>query len=136
MNKLVPSVSRPMIFGSIYPPCWTQNVISSYLQTLLGVQDTTESYRTANPRQFICAIVLALSYDAFSNRGLSKFTAMIILHFDLQPQFKYMNYFIYTSHPRQLCCWRRYSGVLGCSSRVFERLDPVCRACRVGGQRC
>ena len=22
---------------------------------------------------------------------------MIILHFDLQPQFKYMNYFIYTS---------------------------------------
>ena len=25
-------------------------------------------------------------------------TAMIILHFDLQPQFKYMNYFIYTSH--------------------------------------
>ena len=27
-----------------------------------------------------------------------KFTAMIILHFDLQPQFKYMNYFMYTSH--------------------------------------
>ena len=26
------------------------------------------------------------------------FTAMIILHFDLNPQFKYMNYFIYTSH--------------------------------------
>ena len=23
---------------------------------------------------------------------------MIILHFDLQPQFKYINYFIYTSH--------------------------------------
>ena len=23
---------------------------------------------------------------------------MIILHFDLKPQFKYMNYFIYTSH--------------------------------------
>ena len=23
---------------------------------------------------------------------------MIILYFDLQPQFKYMNYFIYTSH--------------------------------------
>ena len=23
---------------------------------------------------------------------------MIILHFDLEPQFKYMNYFIYTSH--------------------------------------
>ena len=23
---------------------------------------------------------------------------MIILHFDLQPQFKYMNYFIYISH--------------------------------------
>ena len=27
-----------------------------------------------------------------------KFTAMIILHFDLQLQFKYMNFFIYTSH--------------------------------------
>ena len=27
-----------------------------------------------------------------------KFTAMIIFPFDLQPQFKYMNYFIYTSH--------------------------------------
>ena len=25
-------------------------------------------------------------------------SAVIILHFDLQPQFKYMNYFIYTSH--------------------------------------
>ena len=29
---------------------------------------------------------------------IGKFTAMIILHFDLQLQFKYMNYFIYTSH--------------------------------------
>ena len=29
---------------------------------------------------------------------IGKFTAMITLHFDLQPQFKYMNYFIYTSH--------------------------------------
>ena len=31
---------------------------------------------------------------------IGKFTAIIILHFDLQPQFKYMymNYFIYTSH--------------------------------------
>ena len=27
---------------------------------------------------------------------------MIILHFDLQPQFKYMNYFIYTSHKQNL----------------------------------
>ena len=26
---------------------------------------------------------------------------MIILHFDLQPQFKYMNYFIYTLHQFQ-----------------------------------
>ena len=25
---------------------------------------------------------------------------MIILHFDLQPQFKYMNYFIYASHKK------------------------------------
>ena len=24
---------------------------------------------------------------------------MIILHFDLQPQLKYTNYFMYTSHP-------------------------------------
>ena len=29
---------------------------------------------------------------------IGKFTAMIILHFDLQPQFKYINYFMYTSH--------------------------------------
>ena len=29
---------------------------------------------------------------------IGKFTAMIILLFDLQPQFKYMNYFIYTSN--------------------------------------
>ena len=29
---------------------------------------------------------------------------MIILHFDLQPQFKYMNYFIYTSHHKEKCC--------------------------------
>ena len=28
---------------------------------------------------------------------------MIILHFDLQPQFKYMNYFIYTSHHCYYC---------------------------------
>ena len=39
-----------------------------------------------------------------------------------------------SSSQRQLCCWRRYSSVLGCSSRVFERLDP--QVCRVGGQRC
>ena len=32
------------------------------------------------------------------NDHRSKFTAMIILHFDLQPQFKCMNYFIYTSY--------------------------------------
>ena len=36
------------------------------------------------------AMLYQLSYEAT--------TAMIILHFDLQPQFKYMNYFIYTSH--------------------------------------
>ena len=30
--------------------------------------------------------------------GSNPITAMIILHFDLQPQFKYMNYFSYTSH--------------------------------------
>ena len=37
---------------------------------------------------------------------------MIILHFDLQPQFKYMNCFIYTSHlingvvvEEQIFCW-------------------------------
>ena len=31
-------------------------------------------------------------------RSKWQITAMIICHFDLQPQFKYMNYFIYTSH--------------------------------------
>ena len=36
--------------------------------------------------------------SSFQLLKLGKFTAMIILHFDLQPQFKYMNYFIYTSH--------------------------------------
>ena len=38
---------------------------------------------------------------SFPVAQIGKFTAMIILHFDLQPQFKYfkyMNYFIYTSH--------------------------------------
>ena len=34
----------------------------------------------------------------FPLHKFGKFTAMIILHFDLQPQFKYMSYFIYTSH--------------------------------------
>ena len=29
---------------------------------------------------------------------IGKFTAVVILHFDLQLQFKYMNYFVYTSH--------------------------------------
>ena len=33
---------------------------------------------------------------------IGKFTSMIILHFDLQPQFKYVNYFIYTSHKNNL----------------------------------
>ena len=31
---------------------------------------------------------------------------MIILHFDLQPQFKYMNYFIYTSHHYKVMSFR------------------------------
>ena len=46
------------------------------------------------------AMLYQLSYEAtHCERGqLLKFTAMIIPHFDLQPQFKYMNYFIYTSH--------------------------------------
>ena len=29
---------------------------------------------------------------------VARWSAVIILHFDLQPQFKCMNYFIYTSH--------------------------------------
>ena len=33
-----------------------------------------------------------------------KFTAMIILHFDLQPQLKYMNYFIYTTQQLRPVC--------------------------------
>ena len=36
--------------------------------------------------------------SSFQLLKIGKFTAMIILYFDLQPQFKYMNYFIYTSH--------------------------------------
>ena len=36
--------------------------------------------------------------SSFQLLKIGKFTAMITLHFDLQPQFKYMNYFIYTSH--------------------------------------
>ena len=35
---------------------------------------------------------------------IGKFTAMIILHFDLQPQFKYMSYFVYISHHKGLYC--------------------------------
>ena len=41
---------------------------------------------------------------------VGKFTEMIILHFDLQPQFKYMNYFIYTSH--------HYHYYYGCSKTI------------------
>ena len=33
-----------------------------------------------------------------SRLQIGKFSAMIIPYFDLQPQFKYMNYFMYTSH--------------------------------------
>ena len=36
----------------------------------------------------------------FPKASIGKLTAMIILHFHLQPQFKYMNYFIYTSHQK------------------------------------
>ena len=41
------------------------------------------------------AMLYQLSYEA-THWERSQF--MIILHFDLQPQFKYMNYFTYTSH--------------------------------------
>ena len=34
----------------------------------------------------------------FPIASIGKFTAMVILYFDLQAQFEYMNYFIYTSH--------------------------------------
>ena len=44
--------------------------------------------------------VEALIFSGFSFPValIGKSTAMIILPFDLQTQFKYMNYFIYTSH--------------------------------------
>ena len=45
------------------------------------------SYRFPNSRKFLSTVIL-----------IGKFTAMIIRHFDPQPQFKHMNYFIYTSH--------------------------------------
>ena len=40
---------------------------------------------------------------------IGKFTALIILHFDLQPQYKCMNYFIYTSHQAVLSYGRSQS---------------------------
>ena len=43
---------------------------------------------------------LIFSGFLFAITLIGKFTVMIVLHFDLQPQFKYMNYFIYTSHKR------------------------------------
>ena len=44
---------------------------------------------------------LIFSGSFFPMAQIGKFTAMIILHFDLQPQFKKKNYFIYTSHHSQ-----------------------------------
>ena len=38
---------------------------------------------------------------------------MIILHFDLQPQFKYMNYFIYTSHQLDIVSYYSRSNCAG-----------------------
>ena len=43
---------------------------------------------------------------------------MIILHFDLQPQFKYMNYFIYTSHQREVCNKLASTLIHGCDVSV------------------
>ena len=60
------------------------------------------------------ALLYQLSYEAtqiglapnvfFPIAQIGKFAAMIILHFDLQPQFKYMNCFIYTSHHNYILC--------------------------------
>ena len=47
--------------------------------------------------------ILIFSGFFFSIAYIGKFTAMIILHFYLQPQFKYMIYFIYTSHHIEFC---------------------------------
>ena len=44
---------------------------------------------------------------------------MIILHFDLQPHFKYMNYFIYTSHQKSSI---RGTSVIG---RVFFKIEKT-----------
>ena len=63
--------------------------IAQLVEHRTGIAEVTGS----NPVE-----ALIFSGFFFPIASIGKFTAMIFLHFDLQPQFKYMNYFIYTSH--------------------------------------
>ena len=63
--------------------------IAQLVEHRTGIAEVTGS----NPVE-----ALIFSGFFFPVAQIGKFTAMIILHFDLQPQFKHMNYFIYTSH--------------------------------------
>ena len=63
--------------------------IAQLVEHRTGIAEVTGS----NPVE-----ALIFSGFFFPIASIGKFTAMIILHFDLKPQFKYMNYFMYTSH--------------------------------------
>ena len=67
---------------------WLHGFIAQLVEHRTGIAEVTGSY----PVEALIFFRLL-----FSNCLNWKFTAMIILHFDLQPQFKYMNYFIHTS---------------------------------------
>ena len=72
----------------------TCGFIAQLVEHRTGIAEVTGS----NPVEALIFFRLLLS-----NCLNRKFTAMIVLHFDLQPQFKYMNYFIYTSHQYIIC---------------------------------
>ena len=59
--------------------------IAQLVEHRTGIAEVTGS----NPVE-----ALILSGFFFPIAYIGKFTAMITLHFDLQPQFKYMNYFL------------------------------------------
>ena len=68
--------------------------IAQLVEDPTGIVDVTGS----NPVE-----PLFFSGFFFPIAKIGKFTVMIILHFDLQPQFKYMSYFMYTSHRDKNC---------------------------------
>ena len=49
---------------------------------------------------------------------------MIVLHFDLQPQFKYMIYFIYTSHQTGSELIRIFGYLLSVKIKATKPLPP------------